>query len=312
MIRGFADSNGVHIPFEAEGVIRGMSLSPDYRELDINWEPVGAAPGSGSQRLTFLLAATDGPRNNHMREYFEKGEVSLPLRPKKAAPEVPPPPKPPREKANPELARFPGQQPQEDVSLGELTVAGGCDPVFHRAVWLTAHPGVHACLSCGTVTVTRQIGDDGRHTGDACTAYRTVPTSQPVVDWLGRFPRVSVNYPGAPWRWGMSATLVRYPTLVYPDETRVPDAAGLAELDTRLGKEQAEIPRAHLFGRALMDAPNPPAGIPDAFRAFVVAHKTASLREDADPETLRRPPACTTRPANWRATCCCAVPTLTA
>ena len=288
VIRGFADANGVHIPFEAEGVIRGMSLSPDYRELYINWEAVGAAPGSEPQRLTFLLAATDGPRNNHMREYFEKGEVSLPPRPKKPAPETPPPPEPPREKANPELAHFNGQQPQEDVSLGELTVACGCDPVFHRAVWPAAHPGVHACLSCGTVTVTQQIGDDGRHTGDAWTAYRTVPTPQPVVDWLGRFPRVSVNHAGAPWRWGMSAILVRYLTLVYPAETRVPDAAGLAELDTRLGKEQSDIPRAHLFGRALMDVPDPPAGIPDAFRAFVVAHKTASLREHTDPETLRR------------------------
>ena len=31
------------------------------------------------------MRATDGPRNNHMREYFEKGEVVMPAREPKAA-----------------------------------------------------------------------------------------------------------------------------------------------------------------------------------------------------------------------------------
>ncbi len=284
VIRGFADANGVHIPFDAVGVIRHIALSDDWTQIIIDWEQNGQ-----TQKLVFAMNATDGPRNNHMRTYFEKGELSLPPRPAKPKPETPPAPTAPAgPAADPSLERFGGLQPLEEISLGELAVACSCDPAFHRPVWPPAHLSVHACLRCGTVTVTRQVGDDGRHTGNAWIGWWAMPTPQPTVDWLGRFPRVNRTYAGAKWRWAMPATLVRYPTLVYPADARVADKAELAALEQRLGVEQSATPRAFTFGRALMDIPAPPAGVPDSFRAFLFARETAAFDETAAPETLRR------------------------
>jgi hypothetical protein len=265
VIRGFSDANGVHVPFDSVGVIRHIDISDDWTQIIIDWEQNGE-----TQKLVFLMAATDGPRNNHMRTYFEKGELSLPPRAPKPKPETPPTAKPP-----------------EDTSPGERTVDCSCDPAFHRAVWPTAHPSVHACLCCGAVSVTEQIGDDGRFTGNAWTAYRPVPTPEAVVKWLGRFPRVKVDHGGAPWRWPMSATLVRYPTLIYPANARVKDHDALAALEQRLREQQAATPRAHRLGRELMDIPAPPAGVPDTFGTFLFVQQTGALRENAEPDALR-------------------------
>lgn len=268
VIRGFADANGVHVPFDTVGVIRHIDISDDWTQIIIDWEQDGK-----TVKLVFLMAATDGPRNKHMRTYFEKGELSLPPRPPK--------PKPVSDEAS---------QPSESAPehAVERIVACGCDPAFHRAIWPPTHPGAHACLRCGMVTVAEQIGDDGRHTGNAWTAYRTVPIAQPVLDWLGRFPRATIDHAGARWRWAMAATLVRYPLLVYPADTRIEEAGALAALEERLGAEQATMPRAHCLGRELMEIPAPPADVPAAFANFVFARETAALREDADPDILRR------------------------
>lgn len=284
IIRSFDDLNGVHVAFDTVGVIRHIDISDDWTQIIIDWEEDGR-----TLKLVLPMNAADGPRNNHMRTYFEKGELSLPPRPAKPKAETPATPPPPAGPvADPSLDRFGGRQPQEDISLGELTVACGCDPAFHRAIWPAGHSGVHACMRCGAVTVTRQVGDDGRHSGNAWTAYRTVPTPDAVVGWLSHFPRVEMDHAGAPWRWAMSAMLVRYPTLLYPAGARVKDTAELAALEQRRRTEQAALPRAHRLGRELMKIPAPPAGVPDTFSAFVFAHKTALLREDTDLEILRR------------------------
>lgn len=269
VIRGFADINGQHIAFDTVGVIRHIDISDDWTQIIIDWEQDGK-----TLKLVFAMNATDGPRNNHMRTYFEKGELSLPPRPAKPKPELAPAP-------------APAAEPSEDASPGERTVACGCPSAFHRAVWPAAHPSVHACLRCGEVSVTEQIGDDGRFTGNAWTAYRPVPTPDAVARWLGRFPRVSVDHAGAPWRWPMSATLVRYPTLVYPANVRVKDHDALAALEQRLREKQADMPRAHRLGRELMDVPAPPPGVPDTFGNFLFTQQTGALRENADPEKLR-------------------------
>jgi hypothetical protein len=270
VIRGFADANGQHISFDTVGVIRHIDISDDWTQIIIDWEQDGQ-----TVKLVFAMNATDGPRNNHMRTYFEKGELSLPPRPAKPKPETPPAPAP--------VVELSG-----DSSPGERTVACSCPAAFHRAVWPATYPSVHACLRCHTVSVTEQIGDDGRHTGNAWTAWRPVPTPKAVVDWLGHFPRVTVDHGGAPWRWPMSATLVRYPTLIYPADARAKDHDALAALEQRLGEKQAATSRAHRLGRELMNIPAPPAGVPETFGAFLFAQQTGSLREDADPDTLRR------------------------
>ena len=279
VIRGFTDTTGIRVPFETTGVIRKISLDPAWTQIFIDWERDGPNGTATPERLTFLLAATDGPRNNHMREYFEKGEVVMPPRE----------PKPP--------ATLPERAPEKraaHASAGEqrcaeeLTVACDCGPAFHRAVWPPrGDPGVHACLRCGRVDVTRQVGDDGRFTGDSWTAYVPVPTPQPVIDWLGRFPRVSVHYSGAPWRWPMSATLVRYPTLFYPADARVADEAELKSLEDALFEAQSPLTRADRQSSACGDIPDPPPGMEEPFGQFRVVHRALDLRPSSDLDTLR-------------------------
>jgi hypothetical protein len=218
----------VQVPFDTVGVIRHIDISDDWTQIIVDWEQDGK-----TQKLVFPMNAADGPRNNHMRTYFEKGELSRPPREPKSIPEPAAEPAPETPQADPSLDRFGGTHPQEEVMLGPLKVACGCDPVFHRPVWPAVHTSVNACLRCGAVTVTRQVGDDGRFTGDAWTAYWTVPTPQAIADWLGHFPRVAVDHAGARWRWPMSAEHARYPILVYPADTRVSDRAELDALEAR-------------------------------------------------------------------------------
>lgn len=287
VIRGFTDATGIKVPFETVGAIRHISLNPQMTEIYIDWERIAADGTRTPERLTFLMAATDGPRNNHMRTYFETGEVDLPPRePRPAKPEAPPETRVVKRPAEP-LDRFNRRQPQEEILLDELTVACDCDPLFHRAVWPGGHMGVNACLRCGAVTVTRQVGDDGRFTGNSWTAYWTVDTPQEAVDWLGRFPRVSVDYSGAPWRWPMSATLVRYPTLWYPSDTRVSDKEELKALEDTLGRVQAPLTRADRIWSACGNIPTPPDIFIGGFRASFAVYGALSLRPNSDLDTLK-------------------------
>ena len=288
VIRGFTDATGLRIPFEATGVIRRISLDPGYTTIFIDWDRDGPDGASTPERLTFDFKAADGPRNNHMRDYFEKGEVVLP-------PREPKPPKPAVEAeskqhpAAPSFANFNGSQPQAEISLDDQTVACDCGKAFHRAVWPTnGDLRVSACLRCGTATVTRQIGDDGRFTGDAWTAYLTVPVAQQTVDWLARFPRAAINYGGAPWRWPMSATLVRYPTLFYPADTRVSDEQELARLEDVLFAAQSRLTRADRQSSACGNIPAPSSGAAEQFAHFAYVQRTLDLRPTSDLDTLRR------------------------
>ncbi len=269
VIRGFTDANGVKVPFEAIGAIRNIALNPQMTEIYIDWERIAADGTRTPERLTFLMAATDGPRNNHMKEYFEQGEVDVPPRPPK-----------PKPAESPEESG--GQQSQQTSSPDELTVRCGCGPAFHRAVWPGGHLSVNACLRCGTVAVTSQIGDDGRYTGDAWTSYVPVPTDQKVVDWLGHFPRASVNYGGAMWRWPMSASLVRYPTLFYPADTRVADEEELEALEEALWEAQQPLTRADRQRAALGDIPAPPQGMLRDFGNSLAVQRVLGLRPKSD------------------------------
>lgn len=288
VIRGFTDTTGLRIPFEATGVIRKISLDPGYTTIFIDWERDGPDGAIIPERLTFDFKATDGPRNNHMREYFEKGEVVMP-------PREPRPPKPtaePEPKQQPSARSFAslkGRQPQGEVNLDDQTVACDCGKAFHRAIWPTnGDLRVSACLRCGAVTVTKQVGDDGRFTGDAWTAYLTVPVAQKTIDWLARFPRAAINYAGATWRWPMSATLVRYPTLFYPADTRVSDEQELARLEDVLFEAQSPLPRADRQSSACGDIPAPPTGAAEQFAHFAYVQRTLDLRPSTDLDTLRR------------------------
>lgn len=286
VIRGFTDANDVRVPFETTGVIRLISIDAGFTLIHIDWERDRANGETMAERLTFSLAATDGPRNNHMREYFEKGEIVLP--PRESKPPDAPEPEPARDKLSaPTLDRFERKQPQEELLLDELAVACDCGPVFHRPIYPAAHLAAHACLRCGAVTVTRQLGDDGRFHGKPWTAYWTVPTNQAFVDWLARFPRIAVNYSGAPWRWPMSASLVRYPTLLYPADVRVADKRELKALEVMLQDAQAALTRAHRLAFACGDIPDIPGDLPDDFRSFATLRRALDLRPGSDVDTLK-------------------------
>lgn len=287
VIKAFTDARGLAVPEGATGVIRHIDLDTKLMEFTINWERDGAPKGE-IESLTFSLSAKDGPRNGKMREYFEKGELLLPPRPEKPKPAEPAPTNV-REVKRPDepLAHFEGRQPQQELLLHELTVACDCAPDFYRNLWPQGPLSVNACLKCGAVTVTKQVGDDGRFTGDAWTAYWTVPTPQHFVDWLARFPRMSVDYPGAPWRWPMSAALVRYPTLLYPANTRVQTTAELAELEDKLWSAQKDRPRAERFRTVAGHIPPPPRELPSEFHAFLAVKAALSLPPDTDFDTLR-------------------------
>jgi hypothetical protein len=287
VIRGFTDAKGVTVPFETVGAIRHISLNPQMTEIYIDWERIAPDGKRTPERLTFLMSATDGPRNNHMRTYFETGEVDLPPRePKPPKAEQPPESKEPKRPAQ-LLDRYNRRQPQEELLLHELTVACDCGPAFHRAVWPGGHLGVNACLRCGAVTVTKQVGDDGRFTGDSWTAYWTVPTSPKVVDWLGRFPRVAIDHAGAPWRWAMSASLVRYPMLWYPSDTRVADEEELKSLEGTLSAAQVPLTRADRIWSACGDISAPPEGADESFARSVMVQRALDFRPASDLDTLR-------------------------
>ncbi|HEV7690649.1 MAG TPA: hypothetical protein VGO52_07505 [Hyphomonadaceae bacterium] len=284
VLKPFTDARGLAVPEGATGVIRHIGLDTKLMEFTIDWERDGKP-----ETLTFSLSAKDGPRNGMMRDYFEKGELVMPPRPEKPKP-AEPPAAPTREVKRPDapLPAFEGKQPQQELMLEELTVACDCGPDFHRSLWpQPLNLGANACLKCGAVTVTRQVGDDGRFTGNAWTAYWTVPTPQHIVDWLARFPRVAVDHPGAPWRWPMSSTLVRYPTLLYPANTRVRDAAHLSKLEDELWFAQKDRPRAERFRSIAGAIPPPPLDTPSEFHAFLAVKAALSLPPDTDFDTLR-------------------------
>jgi hypothetical protein len=285
VLRDFTDARGVAVPAGATGVIRMMDLDLKAMEFTIDWERDGK-----TERLTFSLSATEGPRNGHMREWFELGELELPPRPPKPAkanvPSQEPAPKEPHRPDKP-LARFGGKQPQEEICLHELTVACDCGVEFHRSVYPAGQLGVHACLRCGAVTVTRRVGDDGRFTGDAWTAYWTVATPQKVVDWIGRFPRVDMDYAGAPWRWPMAASLVRYPALLYPADVHVATEEELLALEAALREAQEPHTRADRLYSACGDIPAPPENLPDDFAGFGSVQRALALRPSSDLETLK-------------------------
>lgn len=74
VLQDFADAAGIALRAGESGVLRGLSLDQRRMEIHLVIERV-----SGKVELVFPLQAQTGPRNGHMREFFEVGEdVSTP------------------------------------------------------------------------------------------------------------------------------------------------------------------------------------------------------------------------------------------
>lgn len=241
VLRDFTDLAGHTLRAGDQGVIRGLGLDMARMEIWMELEQDGTRTP-----LRFALAASDGPRNGRMRDYFGVAEPEYP------DPEIQPPPSPaptpsPSHPPPTYTPRRPetsfhahtGKQAPDDTSLAETRVACDCDPAFHRElVSARSELTVAACLACGTVTCTRSFGDDGRFTGDAWQENRTVALPDPVHRWISGWPRVKVDYT-AHARWPMGADFVRYPTLYYPADSCCTRLDQLAPLEARLTREQA-------------------------------------------------------------------------
>lgn len=278
VLRDFTDLAGVTIRAGEAGMLRGLGLDYGATEIWIELERQ-----ERRDKLRFALRATDGPRNGHMKEYFEMGEaVATPSAPTiRAAVKADSP-----QRTQPSFQACAGRQAPNDTSLGERCVACNCDPAFHRDL-LSARGGlsVSGCLCCGTVTCWRSFGDDGRFTGDAWLERRTVALDQATHRWIAGWPRVKADYATGPL-WPMSADFARYSTLYYPAETRCNTVAQLAELEARLAREQADQSRAARL-RATHRVPTaPPAGLPEELCGYALLWKALQFRPDTEVSDL--------------------------
>ena len=74
VLRDFTDATGITMRAGESGVLHGLSRDSARNELHLEIER-----SSGRETLRFSMKADAGPRNGHMREYFEMGEdVSTP------------------------------------------------------------------------------------------------------------------------------------------------------------------------------------------------------------------------------------------
>lgn len=69
VLRDFTDATGVTLRAGDSGILRALAF--DQRRMEIH---VGIDRPAGHVDLVFPLAAQTGPRNGHMRDYFEMGE----------------------------------------------------------------------------------------------------------------------------------------------------------------------------------------------------------------------------------------------
>jgi len=76
VLRDFVDARGVRRRAGESGVIVAIQLDWKTHDVVIEWRR-----GEQHESMTFALAAKDGPRNGHMREYFELGEYVPPPAP---------------------------------------------------------------------------------------------------------------------------------------------------------------------------------------------------------------------------------------
>ncbi len=139
---------------------------------------------------------------------------------------------------------------------------------------------VHACLRCSTVTCTRSVGDEGRYTGDSWQANLTVALPGKVLAWLAQWPRVKVSSHN-PTRWPMAYELVRYEHLYLPADTHCETPAELAELESRLAREQAALNDGQRLRKTGCPSAKPPADLPKTLDGYTMVWDALQLRSNS-------------------------------
>ncbi|MFO1460743.1 MAG: hypothetical protein U1G08_15230 [Verrucomicrobiota bacterium] len=263
----FRDLSGIEVQAGDTGVIRRLEADFIQELIAIEWER-----NDRPERLTFALRSRTGPGNGRMRQYFEDlGPEPPPIPPKAAAPPPAPPTPPP--------------PPAGGNSLGERTVACACDPAFYRPV-ISESVGVNACLRCGTVTATRAVGDDGRYTGDAWTAYLPLEIPEDHLSWLARWPRIRVIHRHI--LWPMAAELVREEVVYLPATRRFRSVEDLTRFEADRKADAAKTPRGLRLRDAGTPSAPPPKDLATLFAEFHVLWDSLQLRANQPlPELIR-------------------------
>ena len=264
VLRDFTDVSGTVVTAGTQGVLRGLGLDTLTREIWIVFEQC--------DQLTtwrFHLLAKQGPRNGHMRDFFELGEPVPDPTPRIEMEADDRSVRAPSNASPPSAASSsPRLQPPNDTCLNERTVACDCPIEFHRALLPAALLPTHACLRCGTVTCTRSVGDDGRFSGEVFQAYFTITLDPAVIAWLAQWPRVQINYAADSAFWPMAAEWVGYPTLYYPAQTRTADRAQLQTLEGQLRQTQSGRGTAEILRELCRGIPDPPQCLPQEMLGF--------------------------------------------
>lgn len=76
VLRDFQDTRGTKILAGDTAIIRRMDLDWPTQEIVIEWERSNV-----TESMFFALAAKEGPRNGHMRDFFEVEGMAVPPRP---------------------------------------------------------------------------------------------------------------------------------------------------------------------------------------------------------------------------------------
>jgi hypothetical protein len=279
VLQDFTDLAGVVVRAGEVGVVRGLGL--DYATWEV-W--IDLERGGATTHLRFALRATAGPRNGHMRTYFEVVPDAAPAKEVVAGESAAHAPAPGRDAQACETQAI--APAAGGTTRVESRVGCGCDAALQREV-LSARGGldVWACLRCGAVSCTRVIGDDGRFTGDAWYQYVPVVMPAAVERWIGGWPRVRVDHT-THVRWPTSADLVRYETLHYPADVRCADRARLATIEEELARAQAGQSWAERLRATQRVTAPPPAGLPNELRGYELLWQALQLTPQSDLELL--------------------------
>ena len=308
VIRPFTIGTDVACQVGDTGVLHKIRLDWVTQEILIEWERANVR-----EVLRINDAATDGPRNGRMRDYFEVIEPDpvVPVRSTvenanlrhttPGSPSMPPPLPPPLPPAAPEMAdppkayeprrpeaKFAGKKPAAGASLEELRVACDCDPALHFTVLSSmGEIGVAACLGCGTVTCTRCVGDEGRYTGNAWHAYLVEDVPGDALAWLSQWPRTTDLAKNRIY-WPTWPTWVRDEPIYFSARTRCRSREELSALEQKLARDAADQTPGERLRRAGFPTKPPPKSLPTQFSGFRDVWNTLQLTPDSPVSELIR------------------------
>ncbi|PTY07596.1 hypothetical protein DB347_05010 [Opitutaceae bacterium EW11] len=155
----------------------------------------------------------------------------------------------------------------------DRSVTCACDRALHVPVALepTMSRGVHACLSCGTVTASEMLTRHVHHNTFEPYDRREIPLDERARQWLSAWPRLIEVDRGGPF--------------FVPASTRIAKSRDLFDLAQGLRAAQQTLPRGRRLREAGLPA-EPPPPLPEALEDFALTWSYAGLQPSDDPQRL--------------------------